>query len=59
MKECEIHLLPWLYSPLTFASGYQEPQINFDFASGPAFMLARFPKASTVHQSSDYKGKAE
>ena len=59
MKECEIHLLPWLYGPVSFASGYQEPQIDSDFASGPDSLLARCPKASTVHQSSDYQGKAE
>lgn len=59
LEEYEIHLLPWLYGPLSFASGYREPQIDSDFACGPASLLARSPKASTVHQSSDYKGKAE
>ena len=59
LKEYEIHLLPWLHGPLSFASGYREPQIDSDFASRPATLLARFPKASTVLQSSDYKGKAE
>lgn len=59
MKECEIHLFPWLYSTLSFASGYGEPQIDSDFANGSASLLARFPKASTVPQSSGYKGNAE
>ena len=59
MKECEIHLFPWLYSTLSFASGCGEPQIDSDFANGSASLLASFPKGSTVHQSSDYKGKAE
>uniref|UniRef100_A0AAA9TSS7 Myosin IH n=1 Tax=Bos taurus TaxID=9913 RepID=A0AAA9TSS7_BOVIN len=39
LEEYEIHLLSWLYGPLSFASGYREPQIDSDFASGPASLL--------------------
>ena len=39
--------------------GDKKPQINSDVANGPASLLATFPKGSTVHQSSDFKGKAE